>query len=111
MYSCGDFISRVHWTDISQSDTSNSIVVGESQRNRQRNRLHRVTLCNKILSIYGLKLSDWNSSKYVLEDKKGNQLLVHDLGSLWYDVEKLIGQSINPLEVHLLDILTTKEVE
>lgn len=100
---CGDFISRVHWTDINKKNQSDLIVVGESQRERQRNRLLRVNLCNKILTLYGLKLFDWNNAKYLLEDKKGQQIIVHDLGSLWYDAQKLIGKPINPLDTYLLD--------
>ena len=100
---CGDFISRVHWTDINKTNTSDIITVGESQRDRQRNRLLRVSLCNKILKLYGLKLSDWNNTKYLLEDKKGQQIIVHDLGSLWYDAQKLIGKPIDPLDDFLLN--------
>ena len=98
---CGEFVMSVHWTD-KNSNSDSTVVVGDSQRSRQRTRIHRTTLSNKILKHYRLKLDDWNGSKYILSDLKGNQEVVHDLGTLWITAEKFLGRPINPLDPFLL---------
>jgi hypothetical protein len=59
--------------------------------------------------LYGLRLNDWNGSKYILSDKKGRSLIVQDLGSLWPAVEKLLGRPIDPLDPSLHDALKQQE--
>lgn len=92
---------QIHWTDQTSSDET-EVLVGDLQRTRQRTRLHRAKLSNKILQYYRLKLEDWNGSKFVLRDLKGNQEIVHDLGALWGTAEKMLGRPVNPLDPHLL---------
>ncbi|MGB6408205.1 MAG: hypothetical protein WBF39_12065 [Planococcus donghaensis] len=98
---CGEFVIQIHWTDQTSND-DDEILVGDLQRSRHRTRLQRAKLSNKILHYYRLKLEDWNSSKFVLRDLKGNQEIVHDLGALWGTAEKMIGRPVNPLDPHLL---------
>lgn len=101
---CSDFITQVHWTDQKKEANSGGgeVVIGEGQRERQRERLKRAQLCNEILSLHRLKIRDWNGSKFILEDAKGNSRIVHDLGALWHDVQELIGKPINPLDDYLI---------
>jgi hypothetical protein len=101
---CGEFVMKVHWTDQA-SDDSSEVIVGNQQRDRQRTRIHRTTLCNEILRFYQLTLEEWNGSKFILRDPKGNQEIVHDLGTLWYTAEKLLGFAIDPLDPYLLQKL------
>lgn len=106
---CSDFVTQVHWTDQKKESTSSEVIIGEGQRERQRDRLKRAQLCNEILGLYKLKLRDWNGSKFVLEDAKGNSRIVHDLGALWHDVQELIGKAINPLDEYLITMMKNKK--
>jgi hypothetical protein len=101
---CGEFIMQIHWTDYKTAD-SDEVVVGELQRDRKRMRMHRTKLCNLVLQPYNLKLEEWNNSKYILRDKKGRTVVIHDLGSMWRMAEKIIGKPIDPLSQELLSRL------
>jgi len=110
---CGqDFVARVHWTDRHLEDRARAGASGsdpiEYQRDRRRERAHRVALTREILRHYGLKLDDWGGSKYVLRDAKGRSEIVQDLGSLWPAAEKLAGRSLDPLEPDLMEALHGK---
>ncbi|MCA1203696.1 hypothetical protein [Priestia flexa] len=99
---CGEFVMQVHWTDYNESDSS-EITVGDQQRTRQRMRLHRTQLCNKLLSHYRLKLEEWNGSKFILRDAKGNSEIVHDLGTIWHHAEAMLGYPIDPLNLSFIE--------
>lgn len=72
----------------------------------RRARGFRVVLLNRVLSHYGLSLSDWAGSVYTLRDAKGRSAVVTDIGSLWSEAEKLTGRPLDPLEPALLDAIT-----
>lgn len=94
---CGELIMNAHWTD--QAKLSGGMT---DQRQRRRSRLKRAEFANRILSHYGLSLSDWNGAKYTLADKKGGSVLVQDLGDLWPAVQKFTGKIPDPLDARLL---------
>lgn len=100
---CGELISSFHWTDENyrgdKSDSygsdenlrgSNAVIsTNENARERKRARLKRVGLLNQILAFYGLKIDDWQGAKFVLHDKKGQSVIVNDLGDLWGKAQNL----------------------
>lgn len=96
---CTGAILQVHWTD---RRTAAGIPDGDQLRSFRRERLHRASLANRILCHYGLKVEDWNGSKYVLSDRKGRQEIIDDLGGLWPAAEKLAGYKLNPLDPALI---------
>jgi hypothetical protein len=103
---CREFVSRVHWTERHIEDKARASYgpagnPGGYQRYRRRDRLHRTKLANEVLRHYGLKVSDWAGSKYVLRDKKGRSALVQDLGSLWPTAQRLAGRPLDPLDLAL----------
>jgi hypothetical protein len=102
-------VARVHWTDRHLEDRARAVAPGsdpiEYQRDRRRERAHRVALTREILRHYGLKLDDWGGSKYVLRDGKGRSEIVQDLGSLWPAAERLAGRTLDPLEPVLIEAL------
>jgi hypothetical protein len=106
---CGELVLNVHWTDQPTHDKefSKRIVVGELQRDRMRDRLRRTRYVNSILSFYGLEFRDWNGSKYLLTDKKGNQKVIHDLGDLWPEAQKMSNNCLDPLDPKLLAYMPT----
>ncbi len=116
---CGELISSFHWTDGTDgSDGSGSYEMGENlkgsnalisanenARERKRARLKRVGLLNRILAFYGLKIDDWQGAKFVLCDKKGQSVIVNDLGDLWDKAQNLAKKEIDALDSNLLAFL------
>ncbi len=113
---CGELISSFHWTD--GSDGSGSYEIGENlkgsnvlisanenARERKRARLKRVVLLNRILAFYGLKIDDWQGAKFVLCDKKGQSVIVNDLGDLWDKAQNLAKKEMDALDSNLLAFL------
>jgi hypothetical protein len=99
---CGEFVTQHHWTEKHADDKVRaSIDAGakdENRRNRRRERVRRAALANEVLRHYGLKVSDWSGTKYVLRDGKGRSELVQDLGSLWPAAQRLAGRPLDPLD-------------
>ncbi|GAA7829871.1 hypothetical protein HpMS158_00080 [Helicobacter pylori] len=113
---CGELISSFHWSDgIDGSDSyeigenlkgRNTVVsTNENARERKRARLKRVRLLNQILAFYGLKINDWQGAKFVLCDKKGQSVMVNDLGDLWDKAQNLAKKEMDALDSHLLAFL------
>ena len=97
---CGEFVSQIHWTGRHVEDKARASRgdPGEYHRFRRRDRVHRAAVTNEVLRHYGLRVSDWSGSKYILRDKKGRSELVQDLGSLWSAAQKLTGRPLDPLD-------------
>ncbi|MFB1309391.1 hypothetical protein ACEWYA_02145 [Helicobacter pylori] len=113
---CGELVSSFHWSDENYGSDSYEIDEGlkepnalisanENARERKRARLKRVGLLNQILAFYGLKINDWQGAKFVLCDKKGQSVIVNDLGDLWGKAQKLAKKEMDALDSHLLAFL------
>ncbi|MGL2528516.1 hypothetical protein ACOWOC_02665 [Helicobacter pylori] len=116
---CGELISSFHWSDenygTDKSDSYGSdenlrkpnavISTNENARERKRARLKRVGLLNQILAFYGLKIDDWQGAKFVLRDKKGQSVIVNDLGDLWGKAQNLAKKKMDALDSNLLAFL------
>ncbi|GAA6876110.1 hypothetical protein VN0345_02200 [Helicobacter pylori] len=112
---CGELIRSFHWTDGTDGSGSyenenlkgqNMLVsVSENAREHKRARLKRVGLLNQILAFYGLKMDDWQGAKFVLRDKKGQSVIVNDLGDLWDKAQNLAKKEMDALDSHLLAFL------
>ncbi|MFA4724887.1 hypothetical protein VQM67_03110 [Helicobacter pylori] len=113
---CGELISSFHWSDENYGSDSYEIdenlrepnafiSANENARERKRARLKRVRLLNQILAFYGLKINDWQGTKFVLCDKKGQSVIVNDLGDLWDKAQKLAKKEMDALDSHLLAFL------
>ncbi|WRF71063.1 hypothetical protein FNE43_01540 [Helicobacter pylori] len=112
---CGELISSFHWTDGTDGSGSyenenlkgqNALIsTNENARERKRVRLKRVRLLNQILAFYGLKINDWQGAKFVLCDKKGQSVMVNDLGDLWDKAQNLAKKKMDALDSHLLAFL------
>ncbi|MGN8522022.1 hypothetical protein ACR9M2_02860 [Helicobacter pylori] len=113
---CGELISSFHWSDENYGSDSYEIGEGlkgsnalisanENARERKRARLKRVGLLNQILAFYGLKINDWQGAKFVLCDKKGQSVIVNDLGDLWDKAQNLSKKKMDALDSHLLAFL------
>ncbi|MCH4609307.1 hypothetical protein KII72_00550 [Helicobacter pylori] len=109
---CVELISSFHWTDGSGSYENENlkgqnalISTNENARERKRARLKRVRLLNQILAFYGLKINDWQGAKFVLCDKKGQSVIVNDLGDLWDKAQNLAKKEMDALDSNLLAFL------
>ncbi|RVZ60874.1 hypothetical protein EC570_02450 [Helicobacter pylori] len=113
---CGELISSFHWSDENYGSDSYEIDEGlkepnalisanENARERKRARLKRVGLLNQILAFYGLKINDWQGAKFVLCDKKGQSVIVNDLGDLWGKAQNLAKKKMDVLDSNLLAFL------
>ncbi|WQX71310.1 hypothetical protein KVL11_01370 [Helicobacter pylori] len=108
---CGELISSFHWTDENYGSDENLkdpnavISANKNARERKRARLKRVGLLNQILAFYGLKIDDWQGAKFVLCDKKGQSVIVNDLGDLWGKAQKLAKKEMDALDSNLLAFL------
>ncbi|MFP6204026.1 hypothetical protein ACLGCI_00435 [Helicobacter pylori] len=116
---CGELISSFHWTDENYGTNGSDsyeidenlrepnalISANENARERKRARLKRVGLLNQILAFYGLKIGDWQGTKFVLCDKKGQSVIVNDLGDLWDKAQNLAKKKMDALDSHLLAFL------
>lgn len=96
----------VHWTDQPLHDVDyrrqRTIVAGSRQRDRMRQRLHRVQIANQILSYYGLSIKEWNGSRYILFDKKGSSKVIYDLGGMWKAASEMVHKEMDPLDPEFL---------
>ncbi|MCG3024788.1 hypothetical protein [Helicobacter pylori] len=111
---CGELISSFHWTDENYGTNGSDenlrepnvlISTNENARERKRARLKRVRLLNQILAFYGLKINDWQGAKFVLCDKKGQSVIVNDLGDLWDKAQNLAKKEMDALDSNLLAFL------
>lgn len=113
---CGELISSFHWSDENYGSDSyeidenlrepNALIsANENARERKRARLKRVGLLNQILAFYGLKIDDWQGAKFVLRDKKGQSVIVNDLGDLWGKAQNLSKKEMDALDSNLLAFL------
>ncbi|GAA7318636.1 hypothetical protein ID0604_07460 [Helicobacter pylori] len=113
---CGELISSFHWSDENYGSDSYEIdenlrepnvliSANENARERKRTRLKRVGLLNQILAFYGLKINDWQGAKFVLCDKKGQSVIVNDLGDLWNKAQNLAKKKMDALDSNLLAFL------
>ncbi|GAA7179645.1 hypothetical protein [Helicobacter pylori] len=113
---CGELVSSFHWSDENYGSDSyeidenlrepNALIsTNENARERKRARLKRVRLLNQILAFYGLKMDDWQGAKFVLCDKKGQSVMVNDLGDLWDKAQNLAKKEMDALDSNLLAFL------
>jgi hypothetical protein len=97
---CGVLGGPGHWTDAAHRPGLFAPSVDAQQRRRER--AHRIACASRILKHYGLTLSDWQASSYVLSTATGKTELVENLGHLWSAAEKLLGRPCDPLDPDLI---------
>ena len=103
---CWQLPTIQHWTENRDVDASGTGLAGSPDaRNRQRERLARAQVLNRVLRYYGLRVEDWVGALYKLVDSKGSTVLIQNLGELWPAAEKLAGRRIDPLDPNLVDAL------
>lgn len=86
---CGVFGVAEHWTDGSRGSSA------EAQ--------HRVAIGNDVLSIFGLRLADWQG-RFTLTGPTGGSAVVDHFGNLWPAAERLTGRPCDPLDPNVIEL-------
>ena len=102
---CGVLGGSGDWTDAVARPGVFTRNVGSPERRRER--LNRVACAQRVLGFYGLTLSDWQASSFVLSTLTGKTWLVDNLTHLWRAAEKLTGRLCDPLDPQLIERLET----
>ena len=97
---CGVLGGDAHWTDHPASDGA-----GGSLQARRAARRERVRLMNVVLAHYGLRLTDWQGTSYLLSGATGGSELVGDLVQIWRAAERMAGRACDPLDPQLIERL------
>jgi len=100
---CGILGSNEHWTDAVARP---GVFTRNTERvDRRRERAKRVRIASRILTEFGMTLSDWQGSSFLLSTRTGKTEMVEDLGHLWPLAEKISGRVCDPLSRSLIDKL------
>ena len=97
---CGVLVGAEHWTDAAARPGVFTRTADPLERRRDRTR--RVRLANRVLVHYGMALSDWQGSAFVLSSATGKSEMVENLAHLWSAAERLAGRPCDPLDPGLL---------
>lgn len=100
---CGVVGGPEHWADAHARPGAFTRNTGPLERRSERAR--RVVQANRVLKPFGLALSDWQGSAYLLSGRTGKTAIVGDLAHLWAGAEALLGRPLDPLDPALLDRL------
>jgi len=103
---CGVLGGDGDWTDAAARPGVFTRNVDSLQRRRER--IARVAGAQKVLRSYGLTLSDWQASSYILSTLTGKTEIVDNLTHLWAAAEKLLGRPCDPLDPRLIERMETE---
>ena len=98
---CGVLGGTGHWSEPVARPGLYATAADDAVQ-RRRERAHRIACASRLLRPYGLTLSDWQASSYVLSTATGKTELVETLGHLWAAAERLAGRSCDPLDPDLI---------
>ena len=100
---CGMLGVRAHWTE---SHAHAAAFANRTERHtRSRERQARTRLANRVLGHYGLQLSDFAGSRFVLRSRTGRSAIIDNLAEIWDAAEQLTGKTPDPLDPDLLESL------
>lgn len=100
---CGILGSNEHWADAIARP---GVFTRNTERvDRRRERAKRVRIAGRILTEFGMSLSDWQGSSFLLSTRTGKTEMVEDLGHLWPLAEKISGRVCDPLSPSLIERL------
>lgn len=109
---CNQLWIEDHWTEVAageQPDAVNGLMRLEVHVQRRGQRLRdrgdRARLVGIVLGGFAMTLQDWEGSSYILRDAKGKSAVVHDLASVWDEVEQMTGSAPDPLDRSFIESL------
>lgn len=93
---CGLLGPGAHWSEAPD--------IADGNRTGPAERHHRAASANRVLALFGLKLSVWQT-RYVLVNRTGRSVVIDSLGQLWVEAERLSGRACDPLDPVLIAAL------
>ena len=103
---CGVLGGPEHWADAAPRP---GVFTRNSEAwERRRERASRVARASPVLGFYGLTLSDWQGTSFLLSTATGKTELVGSLSHLWASAEKLLGRPCDPLDPALIGRLEAR---
>lgn len=103
---CGLVGGAEHWSEMRQTPQQKDDSL--SQGSRQRERLHRTALLNRVTRHYGVQVQDWAGTSWILSHATGETAVIDQLALLWPTVERLAKTRCDPLSPSLLASLVTR---
>jgi hypothetical protein len=100
---CGVLGGNEHWADAVARPGIYTRNVGPVERRRER--MNRVRVANRLLALFGMALSDWRGTAFLLSTRTGKTEIIPDLGHLWPAAERLAGRVCDPLAPMLIERL------
>ena len=100
---CGVLGGNEHWAEAVARPgvyTRNVDII-----ERRRERRNRMRIANAILAQFGMTLSDWQGSSFLLSTRTGKTEIIADLGHLWPAAERLSGRVCDPLALPVIERL------
>lgn len=97
---CGVIGGSDHWTDA--VDRPGVFTRNTDSTSRHRERMRRVTSANRILTHFGMSLTDWQGASFLLSTRTGKTEIIDNLAHLWAQAEALCGRPCDPLDPDLL---------
>jgi hypothetical protein len=89
---CG-ILGVEHWTDRG---------AGETAATPRQARLQRVRLVSDVLSLYRIRVDDWQGTTMAIHGPTGRTELADTLADLWPKAEAVAGRRLDPLDPALL---------
>lgn len=100
---CGVMGGNEHWADAAARPGVFTRNVSPVKRRRER--MNRVRIANRVLARFGMVLSDWQGTSFLLSTRTGKTEIIPDLGHLWPAAERLAGRVCDPLALSLIERL------
>ena len=99
---CGLVGGAEHWGEF-----DGPALRGESdaQGGRQRERLHRAALLDRITRHYGVRVRDWSGAAWLVSHATGETVVIDRLAELWPAVERMARKPCDPLNPAFLAAL------
>jgi hypothetical protein len=104
---CGQLFTEIHWSERLLDPAH--VSQGEGETLRRQNRHVRTRLITDVLAHYRLDVrDDLSAMNYVVDNRKGVQLVVASLAELWPAAARMTGRPLDPLDGALLDHLRSR---
>jgi hypothetical protein len=100
---CGVLGGNENWTDAVARPGVYTRNVSPGERRRER--ANRVRVANRVLAQFGMALTDWHGTAFLLSTRTGKIEIVADLGHLWPIAERLTGRMCDPLAPAVIERL------
>ena len=97
---CGVFLTETHWADSRRVGSRERRAYPQARAACTASRWPTV-----ILKHYGLKVSDWQGSAYLLASQTGQTSVVPSIAAVWPAAEQWRRRTLDPLDEALIQAL------